>query len=591
MASQSHVNSTLDINITGNAATATKLATARTIQLTGKVGSSAISFDGSKNISIATTVNLASADIPNNAANTSGNAATATKLATARTISLGTDLTGSASFNGSADITIAATISNNAVTDAKLRQSSGLSVLGRSADTTGNVSDITATSNYQVLRRSGTSIGFGSIALNQSAAVTGTLRVSNGGTGLSSIAAGGILYSSAANTLSRIAPTAANQVLRSTGENSLVFGSLVAADIPNLSTAKLTSGTLGVPRGGTGQTTYTSGQLLIGNSSGTLSKATLTAGSNIDIANASGSITISATDTITRVRIGTAGTYKDGDLTFVAGANVSISESSNRTYTFSSTNTASAVSDILEASNSGTVITYKPYTTNQSASSTPRLYTHATNPTGTSRLNLSGYLYATRLYDGGTRVSVSGHSHSTLSAGNGLSGSDYNGTTARTWNLDYGTAITTLSDSTNSAGTSVKVAREDHSHSHGTRGGGNLHSAATTSVAGFMSAADKAKLDGIAAGANKYTHPNEGGGSRSGLSGAVVISGITVNSKGHVTATTTRSMTAANVGALSNSSSSTQEGSFGAINVHDGSEGFVLEYNSNSKCLEFNFIG
>jgi len=102
MASQSHVNSTLDINITGNAATATKLATARTIQLTGKVGSSAISFDGSKNISIATTVNLASADIPNNAANTSGNAATATKLATARTISLGTDLTGSASFNGSA---------------------------------------------------------------------------------------------------------------------------------------------------------------------------------------------------------------------------------------------------------------------------------------------------------------------------------------------------------------------------------------------------------------------------------------------------------------------------------------------------------
>ncbi|WP_270166089.1 hypothetical protein [Paenibacillus sp. SYP-B4298] len=37
--------------------------------------------------------------------------------------------------------------------------------------------------------------------------------------------------------------------------------------------------------------------------------------------------------------------------------------------------------------------------------------------------------------------------------------------------------------------------------------GGSAHAAATTSAAGFMSTADKAKLDGIAAGANNYTHP------------------------------------------------------------------------------------
>lgn len=36
---------------------------------------------------------------------------------------------------------------------------------------------------------------------------------------------------------------------------------------------------------------------------------------------------------------------------------------------------------------------------------------------------------------------------------------------------------------------------------HGNRSGGSLHAAATTSTAGFMSAADKAKLDGIQAGA------------------------------------------------------------------------------------------
>lgn len=37
--------------------------------------------------------------------------------------------------------------------------------------------------------------------------------------------------------------------------------------------------------------------------------------------------------------------------------------------------------------------------------------------------------------------------------------------------------------------------------------GGDAHSAASNTVAGFMSAADKAKLDGISAGATNYTHP------------------------------------------------------------------------------------
>jgi len=48
--------------------------------------------------------------------------------------------------------------------------------------------------------------------------------------------------------------------------------------------------------GGTNQTTYTDGQLLIGNSSGNgLSKATITAGSGISITNGHGSITVAAT--------------------------------------------------------------------------------------------------------------------------------------------------------------------------------------------------------------------------------------------------------------------------------------------------------
>ena len=56
------------------------------------------------------------------------------------------------------------------------------------------------------------------------------------------------------------------------------------------------NGTLPVASGGTGQTSYTDGQLLIGNTTGnTLSKATLTAGTGISITNGSGAITIAAT--------------------------------------------------------------------------------------------------------------------------------------------------------------------------------------------------------------------------------------------------------------------------------------------------------
>ena len=52
-------------------------------------------------------------------------------------------------------------------------------------------------------------------------------------------------------------------------------------------------GTLAVGRGGTGQTSYTDGQLLIGNTTGnTLAKATLTQGTDLIITNGNGSITL-----------------------------------------------------------------------------------------------------------------------------------------------------------------------------------------------------------------------------------------------------------------------------------------------------------
>jgi len=54
--------------------------------------------------------------------NIAGNAGTATQLQTSRTLGISGDVTGTASFNGSANATIAGTIANNAVTAAKMAQ-------------------------------------------------------------------------------------------------------------------------------------------------------------------------------------------------------------------------------------------------------------------------------------------------------------------------------------------------------------------------------------------------------------------------------------------------------------------------------------
>ncbi|MCL4768633.1 MAG: hypothetical protein KJZ80_20650 [Hyphomicrobiaceae bacterium] len=64
-----------------------------------------------------------------------------------------------------------------------LTQGSALSVLGVSGNATADVASIAAGSDHQVLRRSGTAVGFGAINLAQSAAVTGILPVGNLGTG------------------------------------------------------------------------------------------------------------------------------------------------------------------------------------------------------------------------------------------------------------------------------------------------------------------------------------------------------------------------------------------------------------------------
>jgi hypothetical protein len=82
------------------------------------------------------------------------------------------------------------------------------------------------------------------------------------------------------------------------------------------------AGQLAVSRGGTGQSSFTDGQLLIGNSTGnTLTKATLTPGAGISITNAAGAITVATSGgisgTAALAKLTTLGT--NGSLTFVNG--------------------------------------------------------------------------------------------------------------------------------------------------------------------------------------------------------------------------------------------------------------------------------
>ena len=73
-------------------------------------------------------------------------------------------------------------------------------------------------------------------------------------------------------------------------------GSTNVTTLGTIATGTWEGTTVAVDQGGTGQTSYTNGQLLIGNTTGnTLTKATLTAGANITITEGAGSISIAAT--------------------------------------------------------------------------------------------------------------------------------------------------------------------------------------------------------------------------------------------------------------------------------------------------------
>ena len=155
---------------------------------------------------------------------------------------------------------------------------------------------LTATNDTNVTVTLG---GNAATALLRAASITigwsGTLGVDRGGSGRASATAfmplaGGTTTTGAHQSIS--AGTTTGQALLYQGAAALPsFGALNLAGGANIVT-----GTLPVANGGTGQSSYLNGELLIGNTTGnTLVKATLTAGTGISITNGAGSITIATT--------------------------------------------------------------------------------------------------------------------------------------------------------------------------------------------------------------------------------------------------------------------------------------------------------
>ncbi len=88
---------------------------------------------------------------------------------------------------------------------------------------------------------------------------------------------------------------------------------------------------------------------------------------------------------------------------------------------------------------------------------------------------------------------------------------------------------------------------------------GHTHDEATQSLAGLMSAADKTKLDGVATGANAYTHPaytartgSPSANQTPAFGGTVTVSQVTSDASGHVTGITDRTITIPDAAATQN---------------------------------------
>jgi hypothetical protein len=139
-----------------------------------------------------------------------------------------TSVSGTTPISSSGGATPAISLDANGVTDAKLRQGGALTVIGRSANSTGNVADIAASAaSDAVLRESGSTIGFGTIATGGIAANAVTnAKIRQSG----ALAVVGRSANSTGDVADISAVAASDSVLRESG-STIGFGTIATGGI------------------------------------------------------------------------------------------------------------------------------------------------------------------------------------------------------------------------------------------------------------------------------------------------------------------------------------------------------------------------
>jgi len=207
------------------------------------------------------------------------------------------------------------------------------------------------------------------------------------------------------------------------------------------------TGTLAVANGGTGQTTYTNGQLLIGNTTGnTLTKATLTAGTNVTITNSTGSITINATDAFVGTVTSVAGTGTVNGITLTG--TVTSSGSLTLGGTLSGVSLTTQVTGTLPVANGGTGQT--TYTNGQLliGNTTGSTLTKATLTAGTG----------ISITNGTGTISIAATTSGTVSSASVVSANGFAGTVATATTTPAITLTTSITGVLKGNGTAISAA-------------------------------------------------------------------------------------------------------------------------------------
>jgi Chaperone of endosialidase len=265
----------------------------------------------------------------------------------------------------------------------------------------------------------GTQVEWNAVALDQSAAVSGSLGATNGGTGQTTYTTGDILYSSATNTLAKLAgnTTITPKYLRQVGTGAVSQ----APTWETLDAGDVTSGTLAVARGGTNLGSYTTGDLIYASGTTTLAALADIATGNVllsggaGVAPSYGKVVFGThTSGINSVSEGGTGVatltglaYGNGTAAFSAAT---ASEVVTVIGTTAVTNATNATNATTAASCSGNAATATVLET-------------ARNINGTS-------------FNGSADITVTANTTNTLTRGTYLTGNNFNGSAATTWAVD-----------------------------------------------------------------------------------------------------------------------------------------------------------